>query len=126
MAQPQEGPAQPSSTGVMAANVQARHDQVELSIEVREPRAIDLLEPAHESVPTPPSLKPLPATNPVYRHAYLSAATLERFESEHVADDGCGEVRDRSLLEQVAIVDNVSEVLCGDPGHRIQTIGFRL
>ena len=54
----------------------------------------------------------------------LQPRRLERLETEHVADDGGGEVGDRALLEQDQVVGDVTEELTRDVGHRFDPVGL--
>src|SRR5436305_1386215 len=47
---------------------------------------------------------------------------LERLEAEHIADDGCGEVRDRAFLEQRKIVCDIAEILSGLVWNRLDPV----
>ena len=54
----------------------------------------------------------------------LKAQRLQRLEAEHIADDGCGEVRDGARLEQVEIVGDIGEVGAGRVRHRIDAVAL--
>ena len=54
----------------------------------------------------------------------LEAQRLERLEAEHVADDRCGQIRDRAGLEQIEVVGDVREVLAGRARHGLDPVGL--
>ena len=52
----------------------------------------------------------------------LQPQRLDGLEAEDVADDRRGQVRDRSLLEEIEVVGDEGEVLVGRTGHRIDPV----